>query len=43
MDILSNKSSGHDMVCIAKMLQLKTTMDQDISTNIWLTRFIFIS
>ena len=33
-NILSHKSNGHDMFCIAKISQFKTTMDQDISTNI---------
>ena len=36
MTILPLKSNGHGMVWIAKMSQLKTIEDQDISTNVWM-------
>ena len=36
MTILPLKSNGHGMVWIAKMSQLKTIVDQDISTNVWM-------
>ena len=36
MTILPLKSNGHGIVWIAKMSQLKTIEDQDISTNVWM-------